>query len=105
MPDRVLLVVRSEPVAERFAREYHEWYADHMRKLLAVPGVDAARRFESVDGEMRYMAMYDIASREVIQSDAYQAVASIAAIRDKMRFTRNVYREVRFDGSPGHGDA
>jgi hypothetical protein len=91
---RVWLVVRSEPLSEDLLAAYEAWYAAHLVKLLAVPGVLAARRFESVDGDMRFMVQYEIASLEVLESEAYRAVGRFGEIEQQVRFTRNVYREI-----------
>jgi hypothetical protein len=90
----VLLVVRSEPLDSAWLDRYHAWYADHIAKLLAVDGVRSARRFESVDGDMKYMAMYEIDNMEVFSSPAYRAVGRFGEMEPHVRFTRNVYREI-----------
>jgi hypothetical protein len=94
----VVLSVRSEPVAPLSESEYHAWYANHITQLLAVPGVLLARRFESIDGDMRFMAMYEIANQEVMQSEAYRSVGRFGRIDPYVRYTRNVYREIPLEG-------
>ena len=90
----VLLVVRSEPLDPAWLDRYHAWYSDHIAKLLAVEGVRSARRFESIDGDMRYMAMYEVDDMEVFASPAYRSVGRFGEMEPHVRFTRNVYREV-----------
>jgi hypothetical protein len=88
------LVVRSEPLSDEFLAEYEAWYSEHIRALLVVPGVLSARRFESVDGELRFMVQYELASRAVLESNAYRAVGRFGELEPKVRFTRNVYEEI-----------
>jgi hypothetical protein len=88
------LIVRSEPLSEESLAEYEAWYGEHIRQLLAVPGVLGARRFESVDGELRFMVQYELENVEVLNSEAYRAVGRFGEMQAKLRFTRNVYREI-----------
>jgi hypothetical protein len=39
------LVVRSAPLSDELLELYEAWYGEHLRKLLAVPGVLSAVRF------------------------------------------------------------
>lgn len=44
-----------------FADSFSTWYDDiHLPEILACPGWLAARRFECVDGEPRFLAVYDL---------------------------------------------
>lgn len=98
MADPLLLVVRSEPLTPEVAPEYHRWYADHVEKLTAVPGVLSGRRFECIDGEMQFMAMYEIADMETFDTPPYREIKGFGTIEPHVRFTRNVYREMPLDG-------
>lgn len=91
---RVWLVVRSEPLSADMLEAYERWYSAHLAKLLAVPGVLGARRFESLDGDLRFMVQYEIAGLEVLDSEAYRAVGRFGEMEPHVRFTRNVYREI-----------
>ncbi len=88
------LIVRSEPLGDELLAEYEQWYAKHISELLAVPGVLSARRFESIDGGPRFMVQYELESPEVLDSEAYRAVGRFGEMEPKVRFTRNVYREI-----------
>ena len=69
---RFSFVVYSNP-AEGREQEYNDWYSNqHLRDLLAIPGVISARRFKLSDtqiGEVaqtyRYLAIYDIEADDV----------------------------------------
>ena len=89
----VLLVVRSEPNDPAMLDRYHRWYEDHIRKLLSVDGVLSARRFESVEGDLRFMAVYEIRDMSVFDSPEYRAVGRFGEMERHVRYTRNVYRE------------
>jgi len=54
-------VVSTKPVAGQ-ETEYNRWYdTQHLPDVLAVPGVVSARRFAAeVDGETRYLALYQM---------------------------------------------
>jgi hypothetical protein len=60
------------------------WYEEeHLPKLVAVPGIDAARRFRAVGGALaepgrqRYLALYEFASLELLGTEAWAAAASM----------------------------
>lgn len=61
----VLSVVMD--VAEEGLDVFHGWYEEeHLPKLVAVPGIDAARRFRAVGGDLagpgrhRFLALYEL---------------------------------------------
>ncbi len=59
-----------------YDEEYNAWYdEEHIPFLLRVPGVLRARRFRAVEGEPRYLALYDLATPEVRQSEAFARAA------------------------------
>lgn len=69
---RFSFVVYSNPEAGR-EQEYNDWYSNqHMKDLLAIPGVIAARRFKISATQIReavqpyrYLAIYDIEADDV----------------------------------------
>ena len=58
---RYQLVVLSNPRDDRH-EEFNDWYDNvHLKDVLAVPGIVAARRFELSGGDQwRYLALYDM---------------------------------------------
>ena len=69
------LVVMMQPSPD-FEGEFNAWYdTDHVPERLAIPGFLAAKRYECVDGWPRYLAIYDLAGIDVLESPAYLAVA------------------------------
>lgn len=48
-------------VADAYAGEFDRWYNEvHVPEILACPGWRANRRYECVDGEPRFLALYDL---------------------------------------------
>ena len=68
----IYMVEMGFPHPERLA-EWHDWYMNHIRVLLTVPGFRASQRFEAVvDNPSPYLALHEVASAELFQSDAYR---------------------------------
>jgi hypothetical protein len=62
-----------DPAAEH---EFSEWYnTEHLPQLATVPGVLLARRYQGSVGERKYLALYNLASADVTQSDAWRKAA------------------------------
>jgi hypothetical protein len=71
-----VLLVRLEPDPAHDA-EFNDWYnTDHVPALTGVPGVYGARRYRVAAGSAQYLAVYELASAEVRQSDAWQKAAN-----------------------------
>jgi hypothetical protein len=70
-----LLLAMMEPPSVHDA-EFNDWYDnEHLPERLAVDGFLNARRFVCVDGWPRYLALYDLASVDVLHSPGYYAIA------------------------------
>jgi hypothetical protein len=68
----IYMVEMGFPHAQRLA-EWHDWYMHHIRVLLTVPGFRASQRFEAVvDNPSPYLALHEVASAELFQSEAYR---------------------------------
>ena len=65
---RGILVVRSRPVSPDREDEYNAWYRGvHVDELLQVPGFVSARRFRRVgDGEIDYLAVYEVEAEDLV---------------------------------------
>ena len=69
-----LLVLMQPPPA--FEEEFNAWYdTEHVPERLAVPGFETARRFVCLSGHPRYLAIYDLAGPEVLDSPEYLRIA------------------------------
>ena len=59
-----------------FDEEFNEWYDnEHVPERLAIPGFETGARFKCLSGFPSYLAVYDMASPEVIETEAYLKVA------------------------------
>ena len=72
---RGLLLVLMEPPSSG-EDEFNDWYdTEHVPERAAIAGFETAVRYVCLDGWPRYMALYDLLSPAVLQSDAYRAIA------------------------------
>ncbi|MFT4069567.1 hypothetical protein [Paraburkholderia sp.] len=70
-----LLMVSMEPPAS-LEEEFNDWYdTEHFPQRLALPGFVSASRWTCVEGWPRWMALYDLASLDALDSDAYRSVS------------------------------
>jgi hypothetical protein len=70
-PATGLLLVMME-VQPEFEEEFNRWYnEEHLPERLNCPGFLSARRFRIVEGQPKYLALYDLESPDVLQSEAY----------------------------------
>lgn len=92
-----LLLVLADP-PPTLEEEFNDWYdTEHLPERAALPGFETARRFLGLGDGPRYMAIYDLANRAVLESDAYKAVSG----ENFSPWTRRVTaksRPVRFSG-------
>jgi hypothetical protein len=66
-----LLLVMSE-VAPELDDEFNRWYdEEHIPERLACPGFISARRFQALEGQPKYLALYELESPDVLQSEHY----------------------------------
>ncbi|NOT55870.1 MAG: hypothetical protein HOP18_14825 [Deltaproteobacteria bacterium] len=69
-----LLAVWTD-VAPEAEREFNEWYnKEHIAQLLGVPGFLSGRRYQAVEGEPKYLALYELTDVSVLKSDAFRQV-------------------------------
>lgn len=84
---RGLMLVESQPLPGEEAT-YHEWYELHLREMLAVDGVVAARRYRNLDDDGTFVAVYELDG-------------DIAAVRERIAATpRTPPRGVCLDPPP-----
>lgn len=77
--------------------EFNDWYdAVYIPGFLAVPGVLGARRFVAIDGQPKYLTVYELESPQVPESDAWKTA------RESNPWSARIRRFMRLDpGSPG----
>lgn len=72
----MLYIVEMDLPDATLLDEWHAWYADHLRKLLSVPGFRTAQRFQSTTpAASPFVAVYSIDSADVLTSAPYRAKA------------------------------
>jgi len=58
---RGILIVESRPSSPERVDEYNRWYSEvHLPEVCAVPGFVSATRYEPVDGDGPYVAIYEL---------------------------------------------
>jgi hypothetical protein len=68
----LLVLMQPPPTMED---EFNAWYdTEHIAERLAVPGFETALRYVCTDGAPLYLALYDLASQNVLNSPAYLKV-------------------------------
>jgi hypothetical protein len=91
-----LLAVWMEPPPEH-EDDFNRWYDDeHLPERMAIPGFLSARRYESLAGEPKYIALYYLEDLGVLGGDAYQKVRANATpwTRKVMDYVKhNIRRE------------
>jgi hypothetical protein len=105
---RGVLVVMVEP-HEGYDELVNRWYDDeHLAERLEVPGILSARRYVAVEGEPKYLAMYELDTPAVVQGEAYlekkrQPTALTEEVESHVRMIRGVYAEItpKIAGGPG----
>jgi hypothetical protein len=105
MAQKGFLLVLMQPPAN-IEEEFNAWYdTEHVPERLAVPGVLTAIRFSSVSAAApKYLAMYDLESESVLESEAYKRVAGENSSPWTRRVTgkTKVYRSVGSQIYPGN---
>jgi hypothetical protein len=70
-----ILIVTTNPPAD-MEEEFNVWYdREHLPERLSVPGFERAQRYYLIDGERRYLALYDVSAFDVFDSPAYLATS------------------------------
>ena len=84
----MLYMVEMDLADRSVIGEWQAWYAEHVRKLLTVPGFLAAQRFEATHRTASpFVAIYSVVDAGVLSSAPYRArfgPDSAAAWRDRM---------------------
>jgi hypothetical protein len=105
-----LLVAMMNPPADEDA--FNSWYdEEHVPLRLGVPGFLSARRYRAAETDgPQYLALYDLASVDVLKGDAYQRLWREQSEREKavlasIPFTDRRVCELILDGPEWTRDA
>jgi hypothetical protein len=101
--DAGALLLNAMNVSPEVEDEFNKWYDDeHIPALAAVPGVSCARRFRATQGHLKYVALYHVASPEVVASAAWKKAAATPwtqrlspHLRDRLRLVCQAYQRHR----------
>jgi hypothetical protein len=93
------LLLNAMNVAPEMETEFNEWYdKEHIPALAAVPGVLSARRFRGTSGNRKYVALYHLASPDVVESAEWKTAREsdwtsriTPHFRDRLRLVRRRY--------------
>ena len=95
---RGLLLVGFD-FANTHADEFHDWYdLEHVPEREAVPGFGLCERWINVEEPTVAFASYDLSGVDVLQSDAYKAIAFDNLSPWSKRVTGMCARVMRFEG-------
>lgn len=93
----LLVMIDVDPEHEE---ELNRWYEEeHLPERLVCPGFLSGRRFVALEGGPKYLALYDLESPEVLQSEAYRKIYPPSEWTKRIskhfvRIVRNVYSEI-----------
>jgi hypothetical protein len=93
----LLVMMEIDPEAEE---EFNRWFdEEHLPERLSCPGFLSGRRYRAVEGEPRYLALYELESPAVLESEAYRAMAAPSEWTRRiqprwLRVVRNVYEDI-----------
>ena len=89
--------------------EFHDWYdLEHIPERQRVAGFGLTERWVNVANPNQVVATYDLASLDVLKSDAYKAIAFENLSVWSKRMSKICKRMLRFDGEqtlPGDADS
>jgi hypothetical protein len=73
-------------IADGADAEFIEWHVrEHMPERVGIPGFLSGRRYTAIDGDPPYFNFYEVATPEVLRSDAY-----LSRLNDPSPWTRKV---------------
>ncbi len=82
---RGLLFAATDPDPAHEA-DWNRWYDQrHVPQREALPGALGARRFESVDGGPKYVALYDFETPDTLTGPEYRALSQPPILNDEDR--------------------
>jgi hypothetical protein len=82
--EKGIMFVESQPVSPDVAAEYHAFYAKRLEEIVAIDGFVAARRYEPVQHEGPFVAIYDIEAEDL---EAVRASLVAASMRGELPLT------------------
>lgn len=94
----LLVMIDVDPEHED---DLNRWYdEEHLPERLSCRGFLSARRFVAVEGEPKYLALYELETPEVLDTEDYQKLMRVPTEWTRRitthfrRQVRNIYREI-----------
>ena len=94
---KYVLMVMTRPASPDREQEFNDWYNTvYIPTYLTVPGVLRARRFVAVEGQPKYLTLYEFENATVSESEPWDRA------RDSNPWSNRIRAFMRHDvGSPG----
>ena len=96
----LLVMMDIDPAHEE---DFNRWYTEeHLPERTSCPGFLTGRRFVSVDGTPKYLALYELDDPDVLDSPEYKAMQPPTEWQARLwphvsSFVRTVYRDITTD--------
>ena len=92
----MLYMVEMELPDRSREADWHDWYVNHIRKLLTVDGYHASQRFEALTARAApFLAIHDVVGPELFEGTGYRSVGGPSGTgewRDVMtNWSRNLF--------------
>jgi hypothetical protein len=97
--ERGLLLVMIE-IEPGFEDDFNAWYREeHFAERMACPGFLTGKRFVALEGGPKYLAIYELASPSVLESEEYKKIVGPSPWLQRLKphfvkYVRNVYVEI-----------
>jgi hypothetical protein len=66
----LLVMMDIDPEHEE---EFNRWYnEEHIPERLSIPGFMSARRYRALEGSPKYLALYELETPEVLNTEVYR---------------------------------
>lgn len=93
----LLVMIEIDPAHED---DFNRWYREeHYPERMACPGFVSGRRFVALEGEPKYLAIYELDSPAVLESEDYKKIGGVSEWQARLlphfvKRVRNVYVEI-----------